>query len=76
MAGSPKCDDQIYDAIVKHWTVYKQPPTIQYIVDNTDIQSKSNAWKALFRLCDQGLMRIIKGKAIPAGLNIEIKEKI
>ena len=74
MARSPLYDDQIYDAVVRHWTLYRLPPTVQYIVDNTDIKSKSNAWKALFRLCDRGLMRVVQGKAIPAGLSISIKE--
>jgi len=73
MARKPQHDDQVYDAVVEHWLRFAQPPTVQYIVDNCDLQSKSTVWAALFRLVDRRMIRMIKGKAIPAGIEISIE---
>ena len=61
----PKCDDQIIDAINKHWEKYKIPPTIDYIIENSCIESKSTTWKALRRLEKRGIIHLIFGKAVP-----------
>lgn len=76
MARQPQFDDQVYDIVVQHWMNFWQPPSMQYIVDNTGLASKSSVRFALHRLREKGLMRMIKGKAVPAGIEINIKERV
>lgn len=73
MARKPQYDDQIYDAVVQHWLIYSLPPSVQYIVDNTDIKSKNTVWNGLFRLVDRKMIKMIHGKALPAGIEISIE---
>lgn len=75
MAREPQYDDQVYDVVVGHWMNFWQPPSIQYVVDNTGLSSKSTVRAALLRLQRKGLMRIIKGKAVPAGVEIRIRRE-
>ena len=65
-------DEQIYDQIIDHWTKFLLPPTIQYLVNHCSLQSKSNVWLALVRLDKKGYIKIVKGKAIPTGMTIDI----
>ena len=54
MAGrKPLCDDEILRAVDVHWRDFLYPPTIQYLVDNSCVQSKNTAWLALKRLAKQ-----------------------
>ena len=69
-----KHDEQIYNQVVDHWLTFSLPPTIQYLVDHTPIQSKSNIWLALVRLEKARFINVIQGKAIPVAMSINIKE--
>ena len=76
MARQPQFDDEVYDIVVQHWMNFWQPPSMQYLVDNTGLSSKSSIRSSLFRLRERGLMRMIKGKAVPAGIEIKVKERV
>jgi hypothetical protein len=59
MAGKPLCDNEILEAIDKHWREYLYPPSIQYLIDNSCIQSKNTIWLALRRLRKQNKIILI-----------------
>lgn len=64
MSRKPLCDDEILEAINRHWQENLYPPSIQYIIDNCCISSKNTVWRALRRLETQGsivLVGTVKG---------------
>lgn len=67
-----KDDEGVYSAICNHWIEYMLPPTTRYLVENTLYESNSTVWLRLCRLQEKGLIRIVKGKAIPTGMSIKI----
>ena len=60
MAGKPLCDEEILAAIENHWLEYLYPPSIQYIVDNSGLASKSTVSGALRRLEKRGSIFLIE----------------
>jgi hypothetical protein len=72
MAGKPKCDDQVLEAIEKHWRVFGLPPAIDFVVENSCLESKSTVWGAFRRLKKDWKIYLIKGKAIPVELRRHI----
>ena len=60
MAGrKPLCDDEILRAVEQHWRDFLYPPTIQYLVDNSCVQSKNTVWLALKRMAKQKKIYLI-----------------
>jgi SOS-response transcriptional repressor LexA len=60
MAGKPIHDDEILAAIEKHWLENLYPPSIQYLVDNSGLASKSTMSGALRRLDKKGKIYLMK----------------
>ena len=60
MAGKPLCDDEILAAIKKHWLDFLHPPSIQYLIENSGLASKSTAWGALRRLEKRGSIFLLE----------------
>ena len=59
MAGKPLHDNEILEVIERHWLDKLYPPSIQYLVENSGIASKSTARGALRRLSDKGLIQLV-----------------
>ncbi len=50
MAGKPIHDDEVLEAIDQHWLDKLYPPSSQYLVENSELSSKSTVAGALRRL--------------------------
>ena len=59
MAGKPLYDDEILEEIEQHWLNKLYPPSIQYLVENSGLASKSTVRGALRRLYKKRLIRLV-----------------
>ena len=59
MAGKPLCDEEILEAIDIHWRENLYPPSTQYLVDNSCINSKNTIWLALRRLAKKDKIMLV-----------------
>jgi len=66
-------EQQVYNAIIWHYSKYAVPPTIRNIIDLTDITSTSMVNYYYKKLVKANLIELVSAKPIPSFLSALIK---